>query len=91
MKKMMYNGKALLALAAMVLLASCGEAPTNCECKENLDLVVNHEQKAATTYVGQFNKDIYDTCIDQFKKENNIEGEVLIKAVFKSYEEACIE
>jgi hypothetical protein len=41
--------------------------------------------------VGQFNKDIYDTCIDHFKKENNIEGEVLIKAVFKSYEEACIE
>jgi len=88
---MMYNGKALLALAAMVLLASCGEAPTACECKENLDLVVNHEQNAATTYVGQFNKDIYDTCIDQFKKENNIEGEVLIKAVFNSYEEACIE
>ena len=91
MKKMMYNGKALLALAAMVLLASCGEAPTACECKENLDLVVNHEQNAATTYVGQFNKDIYDSCIDQFKKENNTEGEVLIKVVFKSYEEACIE
>jgi len=91
MKKMMYNGKALLAFAAMVLLASCGEAPTNCECKENLDLVVNHEQNAATTYVGQFNKDIYDTCLDQYKKENNIDGEVLIKVVYQSYEEACIE
>ena len=91
MKKMMYNGKALLALAALVLLASCGEAPTSCECKENLDLVVNHEQNAATTYVGQFNKDIYDTCIDQYKKENNIDGEVLIRVVYQSYEEACIE
>lgn len=91
MKKMMYNGKALLALAAMVLLASCGEAPTNCECKENLDLVVNHEQNTATTYVGQFNKDVYETCIDQYKKANNIDGEVLIKVVFTSYEAACIE
>jgi hypothetical protein len=91
MKKMMYNGKALLALTAMVLLASCGEAPTNCECKENLDLVVNHEQNAATTYVGQFNKDIYDTCIDQYKKANNIDGEVLIRVAYQSYEEACIE
>jgi septum formation topological specificity factor MinE len=66
-------------------------SPTACECKENLDLVVNHEQNAATTYVGQFNKDIYDTCLDQYKKENNIDGEVLIKVVYQSYEEACIE
>jgi hypothetical protein len=91
MKKMMYNGKALLALAAMVLLASCGEAPTNCECKENLDLVVNHEQKAATTYVGQFNKEVYDACINQYKKAKDIDGEVLIRVVYQSYEEACIE
>ena len=91
MKKMMYNGKALLALAAMVLLASCGEAPTNCECKENLDLVVNHEQNAATTYVGQFNKEVYDACINQYKKAKDIDGEVLIRVVYQSYEEACVE
>ena len=83
--------KGLLALALVAFLSSCGEAPTNCECKENLDLVVNHEQNAATTYVGQFNKDIYDACLDQYKKENNIDGEVLIKVVYQSYEEACIE
>ena len=28
---------------------------------------------------------------EEYKKENNIDGEVLIKAVFKYYEEACIE
>ena len=83
--------KGLLSLAVLAFLSSCGEAPTTCECKENLDLVVNHEQNVATTYVGEFNKDIYDTCIDQYKKANNIDGEVLIRVVYQSYEAACIE
>ena len=80
-----------LAIAANFLLSSCGEAPTNCECKNTLDLVVNHEQNAATTYVGQFDKDVYDACIDQFKESKGIKGEVHIEVAYRSYEESCIE
>lgn len=83
--------KGLLMLAFAAFLASCGEAPTNCDCKHTLDLVVNHEENAATTYVGQFDKDVYDACIDQYKEANGIEGEVLIKVAYRSYEESCIE
>ena len=82
--------KGLLVLGFIVFLTSCGKSPTACECKDNLDLVVNHEQNAATTYVGEFKKDVYETCIGQYKKENDLEGEVLIKVVFEFYEEACV-
>ncbi len=83
--------KGLLSLAAAVFLASCGQAPTNCECKDTLDLVVNHEENAATTYVGQFDGDVYEQCLDQYKEANGIEGEVLIKVVYRAYEESCVE
>ena len=82
--------KGFLVLAFIVFLTGCEKSPTACECKDNLDLVVNHEQNAATTYVGQFNKDVYEKCISQYNKENDLEGEVLIKVVFAFYEEACV-
>lgn len=82
----------LLSFGTFLLLGSCVENnPSACECAENLDLVVNYEQNAATTYVGQFNKDVYEICLKNFKEENGLEGEILITKVFDTYQKECQE
>lgn len=91
MIKIIKNMKALLAFCGLLFLGSCAKAPTACQCKETLGLVVNYEQMQTSAYKGQFNKEVYEACIDQYKKDNNAKGEALIKAVYLSYEDACVE
>ena len=84
--------KGLLALAVLFFLNSCGvPAPDSCDCKNNIELVVNYQENAATTYEGQFNKELHKACVDYFKEVKDLDGEVLIRAVQRYYLEACVE
>lgn len=83
-----------LSALLLIVVSSCGNInPSNCDCEKNLDLVVNFSENAANTYVGQFNKEIFEACIEKFKLENSIaeEQEVLIKKVYKEYKSACLD
>ena len=83
-----------LSALLLIFVSSCGKInPSNCDCEKNLDLVVNFSENAANTYIGQFNKEIFEACIEKFKLENNIaaEQEVLIKKVYKEYKSACLD
>ena len=78
----------------LIFVSSCGKInPSDCDCEKNLDLVVNFSENAANTYVGQFNKEVFEACIENFKLKNSIavEQEVLIKKVYKEYKSACID
>lgn len=82
-----------LSVLLVIFVSSCGKInPSNCDCEKNLDLVVNFSENAANTYVGQFDKEVFEACIEKFKLENSIaaEQEVLIKKVYKEYKSACL-
>jgi hypothetical protein len=85
--------KGLLALVAFIFLSSCAEKVDNCECKRNLDLAVNYQENAATTYEGAFDKKNYKLCLDQFRalREIGSDEELLISAVYRHYLDACVE
>ena len=83
-----------LSVLLLIFVSSCGKInPSNCDCEKNLDLVVNFSENAANTYVGQFDKEVFEVCIEKFKLENSIaaEQEVLIKKVYKEYKSACLD
>lgn len=82
-----------LSVLLVIFVSSCGKInPSKCDCEKNLDLVVNFSENAANTYVGQFDKEVFEACIEKFKLENSIaaEQEVLIKKVYKEYKSACL-
>ena len=79
---------------AFIFLSSCAEKVVdNCECKRNLDLAVNYQENAATTYEGAFNKKNYKLCLDQFREIREIDSdeELLISVVYRHYLDACVE
>ena len=83
-----------LSVLLVIFVSSCGKInPSNCDCEKNLDLVVNFSENAANTYVGQFDKEVFEACIEKFKLENSIaaEQEVLIKKVYKEYKSVCLD
>ena len=83
-----------LSALLLIFVSSCGKInPSNCDCEKNLDLVVNFSENAANTYVGQFDKEVFEACIEKFKLENSIaaEQEVLIKKVYKQYKGNCLD
>ena len=83
-----------LSALLLIFVGSCGKInPSDCDCEKNLDLVVNFSKNAANTYVGQFDKEVFEVCIEKFKLENSIaaEQEVLLKKVYKEYKSACID
>ena len=83
-----------ITIICMLFLMSCNNAnPSDCECKENLDLVVNFEKNASKTYIGQFDKHTYEACIKNFKEKKDIDSnaEVLVKKVYKEYRSACLD
>lgn len=78
----------------LIFVSSCGKIkPSDCDCEKNLDLVVNFSENAANTYVGQFDKEVFEACIENFKLKNSIavEQEVLIKKVYKEYKSTCLD